>query len=389
MGVIGMGSAWLTFMPTLAQSPRVQIIAGADPRSAARRKFAADFSAEVFESAEALCASPAVEAVYVATPHRLHAHHVIAAAENGKHAICEKPMALTLDECDAMIAAVERAGTHLVVGPSQGFSPPILKIREMVKSEQFGTLGMVNTWAYKDFVYRARSLEELDPALGGSSVLNQGPHQVDVVRWIGGGLVRSVRAMVGMWDTSRPIDGAHAAFLEFEDGAAATLAFSGYGRFDTDELHDWVGEGGQQRPAGIYGNQRNRLVHMTAAEVAAAKASSIYGGGRERAVELNGGPPFHPHFGTTIVSCQHADLRPSPTGVTIYDDGGRREIPIPVGPTAQSGVVDELYQAVREGRPTLHDGRWGKATLEVLLAILQSSRERREVFLSHQVPTAD
>jgi len=390
VGVIGMGSAWLTFMPSLAQSPRVKIVAGADPRPEARTKFAANFGAEVFETADELCASGGVEAVYVATPHRFHAQHVIAAAANGKHAICDKPMALTLGECDAMIDATNRAGAQLVVGPSQGFSPPVLEIRKIICSGEFGRLGMINTWSYKDFIYRARSPEDLDPALGGSSALNQGPHQADVVRWIGGGLVRSVRSMVGTWDPTRPIDGAYTVFLEFEDGAAATMAFSGYGRFDTDEFHDWVGEGGQQRRAGVYGNQRGQLAQMAPEAVAAAKATSIYGGGRERPVALDGsGPPFHPHFGTTIVSCERADLCPSPTGVTIYDDDGRRELPVSVAPFAQAGVVDELYYAIRNGRSTTHDGRWGKATLEVCLAILQSGREHREVVLHHQVPTPD
>ena len=52
-------------------------------------------------------------------------------------------------------------------------------------------------------------------------------------------------------------------------------------------------------------------------------------------------------------------------------------------------VIDELYDAVVIDRPVYHDGHWGKATLEVCLAIVQSGRERREIFLSHQVPTKD
>src|SRR5215213_994454 len=101
-GVIGLGRAALSFLPGLLTHPGVRITAGADPRREAREAWARDFEAETFENAEQLCASPNVDAVYVSTPHQFHAPNVITAAQAGKHAICEKPMALTLEDCDAM-----------------------------------------------------------------------------------------------------------------------------------------------------------------------------------------------------------------------------------------------------------------------------------------------
>jgi phthalate 4,5-cis-dihydrodiol dehydrogenase len=94
--------------------------------------------------------------------------------------------------------------------------------------------------------------------------------------------------------------------------------------------------------------------------------------------------PHQIHWGITILSCERGDMRQSSDGISIFDDSGRREVPIPGGPTAD--VVDELYQAVVTDRPPLRDGRWEKATLEVCLAVLQSSNERREILLRHQVP---
>src|SRR5258706_8642133 len=99
IGVIGLGRATVSFRPALVRHPSVRITAGADPRPEAREAWGHDFEAETFETAEQLCASADVDAVYIATPHQFHAQNVIAAAAAGKHAICEKPMALNLADC--------------------------------------------------------------------------------------------------------------------------------------------------------------------------------------------------------------------------------------------------------------------------------------------------
>lgn len=123
-------------------------------------------------------------------------------------------------------------------------------------------------------------------------------------------------------------------------------------------------------------------------EVAARKNAVIYGGAEQRG--LSGERErYHSHFGVTVVSCERGDMRASRDGIYVYEDAGRREMPVPVPPTGRSMAVDELYQAIVHGRPVLHDGQWGKATLEVCLAILESARSRREVSLAHQVPTPD
>ena len=73
----------------------------------------------------------------------------------------------------------------------------------------------------------------------------------------------------------------------------------------------------------------------------------------------------------------------------MYGEEERREVALPAGQTGRDAVVAELYQAVAKGVPPAHGGRWGKANLEVCLAVLESARERREVFLSHQTATLD
>ena len=99
-----------------------------------------------------------------------------------------------------------------------------------------------------------------------------------VVRLIGGGLVRSVRSMTWSLDPARQTEGSHLTFLQFEDGSAASMAFSGYDYFDSDEFHFWIGESGEEKTPNAHGRTRaaNTAVGDTAAE-AALKAAKKHG----------------------------------------------------------------------------------------------------------------
>ena len=95
----------------------------------------------------------------------------------------------------------------------------------------------------------------------------------------------------------------------------------------------------------------------------------------------------HPHSGVILVSCERGDMRPSADGLLVYGRDGCVEIPVPRGRAFpdKGGVIDELYDSVVRQREPVHNGRWGKATMEVSEAVLTSARERREIFLQHQI----
>jgi phthalate 4,5-cis-dihydrodiol dehydrogenase len=380
LGVAGLGRAFSVMLPTFLRDQRVRLVAAADPRAEARKRFAADFGGRPYATVEELCADTEVEAVYIATPHQHHAAHARLAAAHDKHLLIEKPIALTLADARAITEAARKAKVHLIVGHSHSFDAPILRTRALIASGAYGAVRMISALNYTDFLYRPRRAEELDTAQGGGALFNQAPHQVDIVRLLGGGRVKSVRAQAERWDAARPTEGAYSALLTFESGAFASLTYSGYGHFDSDEFQGWIGEMGQAKPANP---RRERQHFVDAGEEAAFKASRNYGG-------ENWTPPAqqelaHQHFGTIIVSCGSADLRPLPNGVVIYDDAGARldALPLPAVPRAE--VIDELYDAIVRGRPPLHDGAWAAATLEVCLAMLASARDGKEVALAHQV----
>jgi len=185
-------------IPALLKHPSIKITAAADTDPEPLEKFRDDFQAATFLSIEELCKSPNVDAIYIATPTQCHTEHALMALERRKHVVLEKPMALSLADADAMIAAAERRGVQLVVGHSHSFELPIRKIREIVRSGELGRLRMLHNWYFTDWLYRPRNAEELDTQLGGGVTFRQGSHQFDLLRLIGGGLVRSVRAMTGI-----------------------------------------------------------------------------------------------------------------------------------------------------------------------------------------------
>ncbi len=373
-------------LPAFQQDPRVRLVAGADPIDVARRQFEKEFAAPAFESLEALCALPQVHAVYIASPHQFHAEHVRIAAASGKHVLVEKPMALSLDECTQMIESTRRAGVRLIVGHSHSFNRPIQRTREIIASGIYGAVKMINALNYTDFLYRPRRPEELDTAAGGGVIYSQAAHQIDVVRLLGGGRVACVNAHTGAWDTARPTEGAYSALLEFEGGAFASATYSGYGHFDSDALMGHIGEMGQVKNPADHGASRRRLQSLgSAAEETAMKAARNYGGSNYTPPAAAARPNAHQHFGHIVVSCEKADLRPDANSVTVYADDtvSVENLPPPGIPRAE--VIDELVNAVLHGKPPVHSGEWARATLEVCLAMLASSKQGGGIRPRHQV----
>jgi phthalate 4,5-cis-dihydrodiol dehydrogenase len=383
LGIAGLGMAGAVMVHAAAAHGGYALRAGADPHPKPREAFARDHRARAYADISELCTDPGVEVVYIATPHQFHAAHAILAAEHGKHIILEKPMALTLDDCDAIIAAAERHKVRLIIGHTHAFDPAIRLMRQLIASGELGRLGMILSFNYTNFLYRPRRPEELDTTKGGGILFNQVPHQIDTARLLAGGLARSVRAQASVLDPARPTEGSCAALLQFDNGAAASLVYSGYDHFDSDEWHFAISERGATKT--IDPGAARRALAAAEDETRARIETFAYG------QTSNALPPHQPHFGITIVTCADADMRASADGVTIYDRNGALEIPIPRGLSTpgRREVLDDMRAAIRSGHKPVHDGRWGKATVEVALAILQSAREGREIALAHQVAVDD
>src|SRR4051794_3955931 len=319
IGIVGMGAAGWAFLPPIRGNPAVELAAIAEPAAEMRETVAAETGVAVHPDLPAMLRDAKLDAVYIATPTELHPEHVALVCAAKKHVLTEKPMAIRVEQAQQMVEAASRAGVVLQVGHSHSYDLPIARMREIVASGALGRVRMIHTWNFTDWMARPRRSAELDVGQGGGVTYRQGAHQVDILRLIGGGLVKSVRATTFDWDDSRRSIGAHTIFLNFADGAVATAIYNGYGHFSGTELTGGGGEWGLDekpppatKPAAV----------LTPEQELAAK--------RQRARNaIPAGAPHQPHFGLTLVSCERGDIRQWPDGLLIYSDKGREEIALP------------------------------------------------------------
>jgi phthalate 4,5-cis-dihydrodiol dehydrogenase len=390
VGIAGLGVGSAMVIPTIEKMTHTELVAAADIRREALEGFARRYEGRAYESVEQLCNDPDVDVIWVATPNNMHCEHVVMAAEHGKHVVLEKPMALSVEQCEQMVNAAERNNVYLLCGHTYSLNPSIQAMRKVVKSGELGRLTAVANWLYSDWLLKPRMPEEVDVNLGGGVVYRHGPHIIDTIRTLGGGMLRSVRGMTGSWLPERGgCPGNFSAYLEFEDGAPATISYNGYGYFNTAELVWGIGDRMYSMEEAVEVRKALRAQRFDVAkakeEQREATRSGTAGPNASRGQRASTGN----WFGITIVSCERGNIRQSPDGLLIYDDEGMHEVPVSGEGATGVTELNEIYGAITEGKPISHDGRWGMATLEVCVAIMQSAKERREIMLTHQCSTPD
>ena len=388
LAMIGVGVGGAEMLPAMEAMEEINLMAGADIVETTRKRFVERYpNARAYASAEELVKDPEVEAVWISSPNRFHAEHAILAAEHGKHVVVEKPMALNLEQAEKMVEAARANGVKLLAGHTRSYTVPVRAMRRIVNSGRLGKLQAINVWAYSDWMLRPRSADELDLAQGGGIPYRQGPHQIDTIRVLGGGKLRSVRASTGQWMPERPIPGYYSAYLEFEDGTPVTMVHNGYGYFLGAELVPW-GESKQRYNVEERVAVRKAMRAGTRDENADKQDLRIGGQAEQEIFRTERKNPWVPEdMGMVIVSCERGDIRHSKWGLYVYDDEGIQEFDLAMegGVIGRRAELEELYNGVVLGKPIYHDGTWGMATLEVCLAVMESANQHKEIQLTHQV----
>jgi predicted dehydrogenase len=224
IGIIGCGGMGKTHARNLAKLPGVRIRGYADPRLETAEALRQECGGEVVvPEAERLLEDREVDLVFVCTHHHLHEPLCVAAAQAGKHVFVEKPLALTIEACEAVQQAVESAGVKLMVGFQARFSPFVEKMKELVPRPMV-TVGQLVDPRWGDTSWAN------DPVEGGGNVLSQGCHLFDMMYWLNESEPVLIHAEGGNFHHPRiPITDGIVATLRYANGAVGSAINGDFG----------------------------------------------------------------------------------------------------------------------------------------------------------------
>ena len=246
-GLIGCGDiSRRRVAPALRDLENCELVAVSRADAARAEAFATEFGARRWHADwRELIADPQVEAVYIATPVRLHAEQAIAAAEAGKHILCEKPMALSVAECARMNAAAETGGVRLGVAYYRRFYPVVERVGEILRSGEIGAPVVAQMNAFERFEpgpeHPRRWLLDRRQS-GGGPMFDFGCHRVEVLLNLFGD-VSKVKGLASNVLFAREVEDTACALLQFERGPQAVLSVTHAARDPQDTLEIFGSEG--------------------------------------------------------------------------------------------------------------------------------------------------
>lgn len=283
-----------------------------------------------------------IDVVSILTESGNHARHAIAAAKHGKHLIVEKPMALTLEDADAMIQACDKAGVKLFVVKQNRYNAPVQLARKAFDDGRFGkiVMGTVRVRWCRTQAYYDQDAWRGTWALDGGVFANQASHHVDLLEWFLGEPVsvfaKSRRALVD---------------IEAEDTGIAVITFK----------------------SGAIG-----LVEATTATRPKDLEGSLSILGEKGSVEISG-------FAVNeLKTWQFADTQPGDAEILAKG----KELPPNVYGFGHKAYLNQAVESLRTGKAGLVDGLEGRKSLELISAIYESIETKREVVLRFQASRA-
>ena len=246
-GLIGCGDiSRKRVAPALRDLETCELVAVNRSRAELAESFAREFGASRwFQDWRELIADEDIRAVYIATPVNLHAEQVIAAAEAGKHILCEKPMAMNADECDRMIAACQANNVRLGVAYYRHFYPVVLRIKELIASGEIGkpVLAQVNAFERFNPLPGADRHWLLEKAkAGGGPMMDFGCHRIEILLNLFGPIQRTI-SLTGRTLFEREVEDTCIASFEFECRMQAVLTVT-HAAFESRDTLDIYGSEG-------------------------------------------------------------------------------------------------------------------------------------------------
>jgi UDP-N-acetyl-2-amino-2-deoxyglucuronate dehydrogenase len=336
IALVGCGRISERHIDAIAANPQLELVAVCDEVAERARAAGEKSGVPHFTSYEKMLKTVAADAVAICTPSGMHPKQGIIAAERGLHVISEKPMATRLEEADALVKACDDAGVHLFVVKQNRLNPSIQLLKRSLDAGRFGRIYLANTTVRWN---RPQSYYDMAPWRGtwefdGGAFMNQASHYVDMIQWLVG-QVESVTARTATLARRIESEDTGVAILRFRNGALGTIEVTmlAYPR-NMEGSITVIGERGTVK---VGGTALNRIEHWEFAEY-----DDI-----DREAEL---------------------LRAAPNPLSVYGSGHR--------PYYENVVAVLRGEAAPET-----DGREGRKSLELILAIYESARSEREIAL--------
>ena len=239
VGIIGCGKiAQVRHIPEYAANPHAEVYGFYDINLARAQALAAQYGGKAYASYEELLADPAIEAVSVCAANHVHAEITIAALKAGKHVLCEKPMAVTLAECEAMVAAAEESGKYLMIGQNQRLAKAHAKAKELIEQGAIGKVltfrtifghGGPETWSV-DPGKNTWFFDKTKAAMGAMADL--GIHKTDMIQYVLGSKIVKTQAVLTTLDKRDAtggligVDDNAICIYQMENGVIGTMTAS-------------------------------------------------------------------------------------------------------------------------------------------------------------------
>ena len=239
IGIIGCGKiAQVRHIPEYAANPHAEVYGFYDINQARARELAEAYGGKAFASYEELLADPAIEAVSVCAANHAHAEISIAALKAGKHVLCEKPMAISLEECEAMVAAARESGKYLMIGQNQRLAKAHSKAKELIEQGAIGKVltfrtifghGGPETWSI-DPGSNVWFFDKTKAAMGAMADL--GIHKTDMIQYVLGSKIVKTQAVLTTLDKKDAtgqligVDDNAICIYQMENGVIGTMTAS-------------------------------------------------------------------------------------------------------------------------------------------------------------------
>lgn len=328
--LIGCGGIAAQHLDAIAATPGARLVAVASRSAASAQRVGEAHGVPWYTDVAAMLQRPDLDVVILCTPSGLHAEQALLALQHGKHVVVEKPLALTLESADELLAEAQRCGLQVAVISQRRFEPVIEALRGVLESGALGQLVLLEgavhyhrTQAYYESADWRGTI-----AMDGGALMNQAIHMVDLLRWLGGP-VSSVAGQIATLTHQMEAEDVATASLRFQSGALGTITAttSAYPGFD----------------------QQLR----------------IYG---ERGfIELHG----------QRVAGWSVPGHPAPAEAAAEGSGASN--PLAISAAGHARQYADITAALQEGRPSAITGRDGRETLALVLAVYESARTGRAV----------